>query len=104
MSLKRPAEQRMSHIHDLHRAGENPAEMMQYVPFSDELRARFVPQVPAGWLGLAEAARALGVARQTVLDRVRRGELRAVHVTRGRRSGLAIEVGTGQGRPGQLFA
>ncbi|MHB1891528.1 MAG: recombinase family protein [Acidimicrobiales bacterium] len=75
-----------------------------HVRVDDELRARFVPQVPAGWLGLAEAARALGVARQTVLDRVRRGELRAVHVTRGRRSGLAIEVGTGQGRPGQLFA
>jgi hypothetical protein len=70
----------------------------------DELRAKFVAQVPPGWVGLAEAARALGVARQTVLDRVRRGELRAVHVTRGRRSGLAIELGTDQDRPGQLFA
>lgn len=75
-----------------------------HVRVDDELRARFVPQVPAGWLGLAEAAQALGVARQTVLDRVRRGELRAVHVTRGRRSGLAVDIGADQGRPGQLFA
>ena len=69
-----------------------------------ELRDKIVPQVPAGWVGLNEAARALGVARQTVLDRVRRGELRAVHVIRGRRPGLAIEIGTDDDRPGQLFA
>ncbi len=68
-----------------------------------ELRAKIVPQVPAGWVGLNEAARTLGVARQTVLDRVRRGELRSVHVTRGRRPGLAIEVVASGDRPGQLF-
>jgi hypothetical protein len=43
-------------------------------------------------VGLGEAAKSMGVARQTVLDRVRRGELNAVHVTRGRRKGLAIEL------------
>jgi len=65
------------------------------------LRARVVPELPEGWMGLAQAAKVLGVARQTVLDRIRRGELEAVAVTRGRRSGLAIEV-----RPPQddLFA
>ena len=67
-----------------------------------ELRAKIVPDLPPGWVGLKEAAQALGVARQTVLDRVRRGELRALEVTRGRRRGLAIEVGTDQ-QPGQLF-
>ena len=56
------------------------------------LRARIASEAPPSWVGLAEAARALGVARQTVLDRVRRGELNAVHVNRGRRKGLAIEV------------
>jgi DNA invertase Pin-like site-specific DNA recombinase len=66
------------------------------------LRAKFVPDIPPGWVGLKEAAQVLGVARQTVLDRVRRGELRAVHVTRGRRSGLAIEVGNEE-PAGQLF-
>jgi len=69
----------------------------------DELRAKVVPQVPEGWVGLAEAAKTLEVARQTVLNRVRRGELRAVHVARGKRSGLAIEVTSREGHPGRLF-
>lgn len=54
-------------------------------------------------MGLNEAGRALGVARQTVLDRVRRGELRAVHVKRGQRSGLAIDVGAPHDQSGRLF-
>jgi excisionase family DNA binding protein len=58
----------------------------------DAVRARIVPEVPEGWLGLDEAAQALGVARQTVLHRVQRGELRAVHVNRGKRKGLRIQV------------
>jgi DNA invertase Pin-like site-specific DNA recombinase len=65
------------------------------------LRARIVGEAPAGWVGLDEAAKSLGVARQTVLDRVRRGELNAVQVTRGRRKGLAIELSSAQPR---LFA
>jgi hypothetical protein len=56
------------------------------------MRAKVVAEVPDGWLDLDGAAAALGVARQTVLDRIRRGELRAVHVNRGRRRGLAIET------------
>ena len=68
-----------------------------------ELRAKIVPQVPPGWVGLNQAAQDLGIARQTVLDRVRRGELRAVEITRGRRRGLAIEIGSAEHRPGQLF-
>ena len=46
-----------------------------HIRVDDELRAKIMPDVPPGWVGLNEAARALGVARQTVLDRVRRGEL-----------------------------
>jgi hypothetical protein len=65
------------------------------------LRSRIVGDAPAGWVGLDEAAKSLGIARQTVLDRVRRGELNAVHVTRGRRKGLAIELPSAQP---QLFA
>jgi hypothetical protein len=34
----------------------------------------------------------LGVSRQTVLQRVKRGELEALLVTRGRRKGLRIKV------------
>jgi excisionase family DNA binding protein len=64
----------------------------------DELRAKIVPDVPDGWLTLDAAAKALGVARQTVLHKVQRGELQAVHVSQGRRRGLRIKVeqlGTG---------
>jgi hypothetical protein len=59
---------------------------------TNELRQRVVPDVPTGWLPLHQAARALGVARQTVLHKVQRGELAAVHVTRGQRKGLRIQV------------
>jgi hypothetical protein len=41
---------------------------------------------------MLEATMALGISRQTVLQRVQRGELRAVHVRTGRRKGLRIEV------------
>ena len=62
------------------------------VRLSDDIRARFVPEVPDGYLSLADAARALGCTRQTVLHKVHRGELSAIHVTKGRRKGLRIEV------------
>jgi DNA invertase Pin-like site-specific DNA recombinase len=62
------------------------------IRLSDEIRARFVPDIPDGYLSLADAATALGCARQTVLHKVQRGELHAIHVTRGRRKGLAISV------------
>jgi excisionase family DNA binding protein len=58
------------------------------------VRDRLSPEVPEGWLRLAEAAKVLGVARQTVLHKVQRGELQAVHVNRGRRKGLRINVNT----------
>jgi hypothetical protein len=63
-----------------------------HIRVTDEMRERVAPDVPEGWLGLDGAAKALGVSRQTVLDRVKRGQLRAVYVNRGRRGGLAIEV------------
>jgi DNA invertase Pin-like site-specific DNA recombinase len=63
-----------------------------HLRIDDQLRSRIVPEVPEGWLGLDEAARTLGVARQTVLHKVQRGELQAVHVNRGRRKGLRIQV------------
>ena len=64
---------------------------MAIVQFRDvnELRQRIVPDSPDGWLPLDQAARALGVARQTVLHKVQRGELAAVHVTRGKRKHLS---------------
>jgi len=62
------------------------------IQLTDELRARIREQAPDGWLALTQAARALGVARQTVLHKVQRGELAAVYVHRGKRKGLRIQV------------
>lgn len=62
------------------------------VRIDDAMRAKIVGETPPGWVGLDQAAATLGVARQTVLDRIRRGELQAVHATRGQRRGLAINV------------
>lgn len=62
------------------------------IRLTNEMRARFVPDVPDGYLPLDEAARSLGCARQTVLHKVQRGELHAVQVTSGRRKGLRIKV------------
>jgi len=56
------------------------------------LRDRIRPDVPDGWLPLGRAAKALGMARQTVLHKVQRGQLNAVYVTTGRRKGLRIQV------------
>ena len=41
---------------------------------------------------MVDASELLGVSRQTVLQRVKRGELDAVHVRNGRRKGLRIRV------------
>jgi len=74
-------------------AGVQPAPGAPWrIRLNAALRAKVAEDAPAGWLGLDEAARALGVARQTVLHRVQRGELAAVHVRRGKRQGLQIQV------------
>ena len=59
---------------------------------NDELRALFVEEAPAGFVPIVDAMRALGVSRQTVLQRVKRGEFEAAHVTRGKQKGLRIKV------------
>jgi len=62
------------------------------IRLTDQVRRRFAPDVPDGFVPLAEAASVLGVARQTVLHQVQRGERQAIQVTRGRRKGLRIQV------------
>ncbi len=62
------------------------------IRMTDQLRALFVQDAPEGWLPMLEATLALGVSRQTVLQRVKRGDLQAVHVRTGRRKGLRINV------------
>jgi DNA invertase Pin-like site-specific DNA recombinase/transposase-like protein len=61
------------------------------IRLTDDIRALFVDDAPDGWLAMLEATLAYGVSRQTIMQRVKRGELRAVHVRTGRRKGLRIE-------------
>lgn len=61
------------------------------IRMTDELRGQFVDDAPEGWLATLEATHAYGVTRQTLLQRVKRGELQAVHVRAGRRKGLRFQ-------------
>jgi DNA invertase Pin-like site-specific DNA recombinase len=62
------------------------------IRITEELRARIAPQAPPEYLPMLETTMKLGVSRQTVLQRVKRGELEAMLVTSGRRKGLRIKV------------
>ena len=62
------------------------------IRMTDELRARFVEEAPPDYLPMLETTMRLRVSRQTVLQRVKRGELQALHVRCGRRKGLRIKV------------
>ena len=66
------------------------------VRLTDQLRGMLTDNAPDGWLALHYASRALGISRQTVLQKVKRGELRAVLTRTGRRKGLRIEIPTPQ--------
>ncbi len=63
------------------------------------VRWRVVAYAPAGWLGLTDAAKALGRSKQTILHWVQSGRLRSVQV--GKRKGLRIEL---EKEPIGLFA
>ena len=58
----------------------------------EALRARFAETTPEGYVPMIDATRSLGITRQTIMHRVKRGELPAVLVHRGRRKGLRIKV------------
>jgi DNA invertase Pin-like site-specific DNA recombinase len=62
------------------------------IRMTEQLRSRFVEQPPKGYVPMLEATKLLGVSRQTVLQRVKHGELSAVHVRCGKQKGLRIKV------------
>jgi DNA invertase Pin-like site-specific DNA recombinase len=62
------------------------------IRISDELRSRIVQQAPPEYVPMIVATAKLGVSRQTVLQRVKRGELKAMLVRQGRHKGLRIRV------------
>jgi DNA invertase Pin-like site-specific DNA recombinase len=57
-----------------------------------DLRARVAEEAPDGCLTMYQTMRLLGVSRQTVWQRVKRGEIKAVHVRRGRKKGLRLKL------------
>ena len=62
------------------------------VRMTEELRARFRPQAPEGFVPVQDAVQRLGVSRQTIWNRVRSGNLASCHVTHGSRRGLYVEI------------
>ena len=62
------------------------------IRMTSELKKLIVPEVPPGYVAMPQAMRLLGVSRQTIMQRVKRGELSVVHVSRGKQKGLRIRV------------
>ncbi len=62
------------------------------IRITDDVRARLVPDVPPGWVGLDQAARILGRSKQTIVHWVQSGKLPVVQVVSGKRKGLRINV------------
>lgn len=62
------------------------------IRMTNELKNLIVPEVPSGYVAMPRAIRILGVSRQTIMQRVKRGELSVVHVSRGKQKGLRIHV------------
>jgi DNA invertase Pin-like site-specific DNA recombinase len=62
------------------------------IRLTEELQGMLADDTPNGWVAIHYATRALGVSRQTILQRVKRGELRAVLTRTGRMKGLRIEL------------
>jgi excisionase family DNA binding protein len=100
VTIERAADQLGVSVHTIRRWINNgllPAEQTTpgapwRIRLTDEIRDRFVPEVPDGYVPLDEAARRLGCARQTVLNKVQRGQLDAIQVTNGQRKGLRIKA------------
>lgn len=62
------------------------------IRLTTQLRGMLADDAPDGWVPLGYATQALSISRQTVLQKVKRGELNAVLTRTGRRKGLRIEI------------
>jgi DNA invertase Pin-like site-specific DNA recombinase len=66
------------------------------IRLTDDLRKRVAEDAPDGYLTVYQTMRLLGVSRQTVWQRVKRGEIDAIHVKQGRKKGLRLKLLTSQ--------
>jgi hypothetical protein len=74
-------------------AGEQPTPGAPWcIRLTKDLKDRFNDDAGEDFLPMREAMRALDVSRQIVLQRVKHGELAAVHFMRGKQKGLRIKV------------
>ena len=62
------------------------------IRITEELCRAFVDTAPPDYVPVVDAMRRLSISRQTVWQRVKRGELEALHVRQGQRKGLRIRV------------
>jgi hypothetical protein len=62
------------------------------IRMTKELKSLIVPEVPPGYVAVPQAMRILGVSRQTIMQRVKRGALSVVHVSSGKQKGLRIRI------------
>lgn len=62
------------------------------IRLTDDLRSRVAEDAPEGYLTMYQAMRQLGISRQAVWQRVKRGEIEAIHVRRGRKKGLRLKL------------
>ena len=62
------------------------------IRITEDLRNLFVDTAPSDYLPVVDAMRRFGVSRQTLWQRVKSGELEALHVRQGKRKGLRIRV------------
>ena len=62
------------------------------IRLTDDLRKRVAEEAPDGYLTVYQTMRLLGVSRQTVWQRVKRGEIDALHVKQGRKKGLRLKL------------
>lgn len=70
---------------------ETPAAPWR-IRMTKELKARFTETAGDDFVTMQEATRIIGVTRQTVLQRVKRGELESAHITKGGKTGLRIKI------------
>lgn len=73
------------------------------IRITDELRARFTCEEPEGYISMKKAIVVLGVSRQTIMQRIKRGDLQAIFTWRGKRKELRIKgPASAEGKTGQL--
>ena len=69
------------------------------IRITEAFRPQFMEQAPPGYVPMLEAMQRLGVTRQTVLQRVKRGELNPVHIRAERKRALRIKCAVLRGGP-----